>query len=225
MKIDFEEWVSKPVPPMPVLQVAQENRCGQETTDRVLQFLQEQRPDLIRHFLMYGGEAVTEYRGGFRPVVEFLRNVSPSEFNVPASRIEMLDLVFELHRRIQKFLGNPVPDIRGKPLAASPQWGVAPLISLPVSNLSPEVAKAKLPPGHFMDQETVDATLEAMYRRSPNIFYELAESLRRNVMADEALKDFFDLAKEIRPDLNWSRLRVHALRRLAVMCELDVSPH
>ena len=214
--------------PLPSLKVIRETYCNQEMTDALLDFLQEKRPDLIKR-LIETEQAIPE---NFVEVLEksadFLKaEASTSALAIPATYIGIVDLLFELSRRFESVYGwrrdrePPHFKVRGKPLAES---ATHPLPGLP------DLAISKSSHRHGLTQERVDKTLRALYEQHPELWFDLAEEIRRNLPLVRTERAFVPLLQGLsKDDPRLATMRpLYAFineirRRTRLMCDLSFS--
>lgn len=216
----MEAQKSPDLPPLPELPVIRDTYCSQEMTDVLVRHLQEERPDLIaelvrqeRRGLPDGHDDLHGKRYG--DVIEYLRAQAGDSFHVPPTRIGMLDLLYELSRRIRKALNLQEIPVFGKPLAPGPEGPFPPLVQQPV-----RVVKN---PEHQLPQELVDRVVHAAYEQAPNIFYDFAEQMRRLMRSYEISQAFYGLIKKSLPggqEDPWNITLGSAHSRLHEMCEM-----
>src|SRR5690606_9746659 len=95
-------------PPLIDLPVYQEIYCNQEMTDTILKFLWDKKPESISELaeLEYGfiaGGHDGMYQRACGRISTFLReSEAAQEIVLPATRLGMLDLHYEMSRRIRK---------------------------------------------------------------------------------------------------------------------------
>ncbi|GLS99244.1 hypothetical protein GCM10007897_06230 [Sphingobium jiangsuense] len=162
---------TKSVPPLLELPVYQEKYCSQAVTDNALSYLWANRPDLV------AAQAEVESRNfdnvyimELAAIVEFFRDEASKHIEIPTTRLGMLDLLFEMSRRLRLALGIPAWEVRGRPLAESENGPMPDLPSYPI-----ETGKGEM----GLTQEMADRIIEAAYRAAPHLFFERVECLRR----------------------------------------------
>jgi len=117
--------------------------CDQETTNRVIAYLAAQTPDLIAQLTEEEKQPFPESRGArFREICysigAHIREAESRDVELPETRLALVDLLYELSRRIRKAQGlNEIPML-GKALAPSPQ---GPFPQLPVGSAQKLVDK------------------------------------------------------------------------------------
>ncbi len=161
------------VPEYVSLAVLREDYCDQETVDAALQLLWKEKPA----FLQVQGHL--EYKGIDQPylmelaqIVDFFKQEAKDKVSIPQTRLGMLDLIFELSRRLRKSLGLEDRKIMGKPLAESIE---SPMPSLPVLPIKTLEGRND----YFgVTQEVVDDIIASVEKQYPYILFELVEVLR-----------------------------------------------
>ena len=167
------DFPSGSLPELPKIPVLRSAYCSQELTDKVLQYLWDNAPDLVREqakreHLNYD----QEYGMQLGHIVTFIQKVASKDVEIPKTRLGMLDLLFEMSRRFRKLRNLPDAPVRGIPLAEGPD---APMPALPTPPISFETQK-------FLSQETADNIIKQVYSEHPAWFYELTENMRRGGM-------------------------------------------
>jgi len=207
-----------PEPPLPELEVLQTTYCGQAMTDLIIRFIHENKPNLVLDLLeTYYAGSIIDYRNLFSDVVDYLRGDAFNALNVSPPRLAMIDVLFEIHRRVAKAAnvpGWPMPAIRGNPIAAG--------LGKPLQKLAvpPVTSRRKF---YAVDQKTTNEVLEYVYKTRPELWYETAECERRDIPAIEQFREFFDCVKAM--DGSISGVLIHTLssemhRRVLVMAGL-----
>lgn len=154
--------------------VIREKYCNQKMTDTALEYLWLKRPDRVR---IQGALEPKNYDSVYvmelAVIVDFFRNEASTEIDIPQTRLGMLDLLFELSRRLRLALNIPEWELKGKPLAESPD---DPMPALPVMPI--EVVKGR--DDYFgLSQKIADRVIEGAYKKAPHLFFERVECLRR----------------------------------------------
>lgn len=220
-----------PLPPLVELPVYRGIYCSQEMTDAALRHLWEEKSELVRELAAQEmrpdprrthGDAV--YNKAIDRVISYLRQEESKKTELPLSRIGMLDVVYELSRRLRKGLGLPDLEILGIPLVKKPDSAYPVLLKLPIWTLNNGKPRSTL------TQEMIDTTLQAAYERRPDLFYEISEQSRRSMRSYEIRDEFEALLKEITPaevkkDVGFvGILHSEAKHRLFEMCKMSISP-
>jgi hypothetical protein len=209
--------VEKSAMSLPELEVAQEKYCSQEMVDRILRFLQDKQPDYIRTLLNEAKiNPLSDYRNELLKLPRYLEN---SGIEVPNARLGMIDLTFEVHRRVMKAIGGWMPEIRGNPIGESPTALSQPMVKLPVGGLK---AKSKTPADQFVSQELADDVVDAMFKRRPDLLYEFAEEIRRDITIEATYKEFVKFMQDIVQEIptsggQWPKLAHETYRRISVV--------
>lgn len=162
------------LPKLVELPVYRDAYCSQEVTDQALSYLWSNRPDLVcAQAVLERGNFDNVYVLELASIVEFFRNEASKHIEIPNTRLGMLDLLFEMSRRLRLVLDIPAWDVRGKSLAESENGPMPDLPSLPIETL-------KGRDDYFgLTQEIADRIITDVYRAAPDLFFEKAECLRR----------------------------------------------
>lgn len=176
------------------LPVYRETYCDQKTTDAVLGALWEQRPDLIAPMVAVEAEPDVktarhyDYRRVAGKIIEYVRKAPEFSAMAPPSRLGMLDLIYELTRRIRYSLKLPPLPIEGRDFAPSDQG--------PFPNIDSYIIDTNSYTNSYytkIGKDKISFVLAEVYRISPGAFYELAEQYRRNITSYEITYNFTDL--------------------------------
>lgn len=175
------------LPPLIDLPVYRDTYLSQERTDELCRLLWEQRPDLIRA-LVAEEEVVPKDRTMFARVTSRITNYFRDEER--AGRIDaisltgMVDLIYEIDRRVRKSLGLPAIPVRWKPVAPGPDGPFPPW---------PDKAIYRTPTGNTgkgLTQEKADRLTpliyDALITERPEALFAQAENERRHLRTCEA---------------------------------------
>lgn len=214
------------LPPLPELQVIRETWCSQAATDAVLSYLWRHAPHLVQRQLKLEHLNYDQtYLMELSHIIDFFTKVAAKEVDVPTTHLGMLDLLFELSRRLRVAASLPEWHIRGKPLSDGPQD------QMPKMPVMPIHSAAESSP-FFITQNQTDRIIEDAYKLRPDLFYDLAEALRRGGIGHHGifneLKLVFQKASLSGDNLTPSkaaRIGAEAARRLRVLCEIDTNPN
>lgn len=206
--------------PLPKLSVIRGAYCSQEMTDRLIKYLQDNRPDLVEELAQQEKRLLPDGRDDlhgkkYGDVIAYLRERVDSSVQVPPTHIGMLDLLYELSRRIRSALNLQEVPILGRPLASSPEGPFPPL-----TQKSVEIVKNK---EHQLSQSLVDNAIQSAYERAPEIFYDFSEQMRRMMRSYEISQSFQRLIKDSLPEGQtdpWNITMGSAYGRLYEMCEM-----
>ena len=202
---------------LPELEVRRGIYCSQQVTDRAIDFLQANNPELIQELLVEeGAQRAWPY---FNVAYEVIDYLTEAGVEVPTTSLGKMDLISELSRRLRKAYGFAEVEPRGKPLAAGPDHPLPPLINL-------EIDEASIRRGG-LTQAITDTLLQMAYDKRPDLWYAVAEEYRFLVLP-YAIEEFRALLKQIAeaesiPTANhWtmSELTSEAARRIYAMCEI-----
>jgi hypothetical protein len=176
-----------PLPLLPDLKVIRDTYCSQAMTDKLIRFLQERRPDLL--FRLLDEERMLRsvtFDKAARKVVTYLKDEARKDIDIPESFLGILDLMFELSRRLRQAANLPEITILGGPLSAGPDGPFPPLPTVKINESS----------GHGLSQDLADRLLQASYTHQPRVWFEMAEEIRRTMHLAEARATFDDFLKE-----------------------------
>lgn len=217
---DFKE-----LPPMPELPVIRDTYCSQDMADKAISYLWEKKSDLLlkmmnaekREFIQYDyTRYIPDYLG---QVIRFLRKEASQDIALPETDLGMMDLSFELSRRLRKARGLPEYKIPGRPLAAGPEGPFPPeLPHLPILD--------KVPLN--LNQEQIDSIIDRAYKQRPDLFWELVEYMRRGLIhGGSAHNELTFLFKDFLPDSVESsdlnslyKITGEAYKRLGKLCDI-----
>lgn len=214
----MEAQKSPDLPPLPELPVIRDTYCSQEMTDALVRHLQEERPDLIAELVRVEtkGLIIDVHAKACESIIGYLREKS-DKVHVPPTRLGMLDFLYELCRRIRKAYDLPERPLLGKPLAPGPEGPFPPMINKPVW-----VSKSGKP---SVDQGLADEIIKSAYQKRPDIFYEYAEQMIRQIRGYEINQALGDFIKDLLPDehkIFWPEIKSEAHSRLNNMCEITI---
>lgn len=208
------------------LPVVRDTYCSQKMTDDIIDYI-------IPNVGSYWLEKIVDNEGkvgddfhynAYSGVIEFVINDISKYLPIPSTDVGLVDLSYELRRRIRKALDLPEVPILGKPFAPSPE-GPYP----------PELAKVKIFHEYEswgLTQEFADSVLDSLYQLRPDLFYTLGESLRRsdylhtirleiNKYIENIAHDQFGTDKKTREgNTKISTTSWEINRRVGVMCEI-----
>lgn len=188
-----------PIPLLPDLKVIRDSYCNQTITDKVIRSLQKKRPDLIAdiafeinkpsNYRVGGRLANPLYQRRAQAICDYLKDESSKEIESPATNLGLIDLIFELSRRIAKVYDLPDLDFFGTSIAEGPDHPLLPLA----------------PPSNHPDSEGVtselrDRIVALIYERAPRLFYELAEERIRQLRLKCVLKDLHKALENLAPE-------------------------
>lgn len=162
------------LPPLIELPVLRSTYFGQEETDKALRYLWEKKPELVRKQAEQEPSNFDQaYIMQLAHIVDFLRNEASNEIDIPKTNLGMLDLLFELSRRLRRALDIKPWELRGCPLMDTP------------NDLAPDLPSLQIKTSnggenyHGVTQEMVDRIISGAYKDAPELFYQTAECLRR----------------------------------------------
>lgn len=184
---------TKNLPPLIDLPVYRDTYLSQERTDELCHYVWENYPDYIRD-LVNVAERVPIYRTKFAKINDNLscrlRDDEKAGKIRQISLIGMVDLIFEIDRRIRKALDLPEIEVLWKPIAPGPEGPFPPLIDLPLDS-----PLSKIP------QEKADGLIWELYatliRENPEAIFAQVEMTRRHLWSGEPSWIIFGTAKKI----------------------------
>lgn len=164
------------LPELMDLPVYRDTYCDQKTTDKALRHLCSARPDLVQELAEQEMRSFPDGRDELYgkkcgSIIHYFRQDAPQNELLDISRLGMLDLLYELSRRLRRALGLPEIPVLGEPLADAPDGVFPPLLSKKVW-VSKE---GKMP----VSQEFTDRVLGEFYERYPAVVFEMSEQQRR----------------------------------------------
>lgn len=126
-----------PLPPLVELPVYRGIYCSQEMTDKILRHLWEKKPELVRGLVSEEMRPLPDghddmHGKACERIIVYLREKASEDIDIPPSRLGMLDLLYELSRRLRKGLGLAEVPVFGKPLASGPEGPFPVLIEQPI---------------------------------------------------------------------------------------------
>ena len=194
------------LPPLPQLPVIRAENCDQEMTDKALAFLWEKAPALVSQQLALEPSNFDQaYLTQLKRIIDVLQKNSPEFVELPKARIGMLDLLFELSRRLRVAAGLPEWEIKGKPLYDP---ATRPMLKLPRTIAEEKPAKSIF----YVPQDVIDRIINSATMKEPELFYDYAESLRRGgIYGPQIFEDMKVLIKKIalpEEEINPTRLGV-----------------
>lgn len=212
----------KQLPPLPSLPVLRGVYCSQEVTDNVLQYLWNKVPEFVLVLLRREHSDFDQtYLMDLARIVDFLRKEACKDISVPESHLGMVDLLFELSRRLRKIRGISEYRIKGHPLIKSPDEPWPELPWLPIE---------LLPNGRIrygVTQEIADRVIADAYKKRPDLFFEFAEILRRgSVWGSDVFSELKHVFREsIQADEHLDNTSLSTIggevnRRLRKICEI-----
>jgi len=210
------------LPPLVDLPVVRSTYCNQDLTNTLLLQIWSQKPEWIQELSklesepnIYEVRTFSDYENIIDDLTDFLRQSCLEGKHL--TRLGLLDLIYELTRRLRKTLKLPQLPILGNPLAPSADGPFPPLEDVPVW------------PSNKMTQEIADRILHKAYIQSPEVFFEQAEQMRRSLKTYEIKGEVWQLLRKI-VDIEDSRflgilpeLSGEVGHRLFVMCKMKIN--
>jgi hypothetical protein len=177
----------QPLQPLPELSVVRDTYCSQATVDKIAHYFQAQRQDLLIQVLEEERlQRIAAHYEAYGKIVNYLKNDASNEIEVPQTDLGMIDLIYELSRRIRVAYELPDIMVTGKPLAPSPDGPFPPLVDLEMDFINEKRGAT---------QRMVDTVLNILYQRRPNLWFIAGEAARRDVGLYN--RELSDLVSEI----------------------------
>jgi len=180
------------LPPPPALPVIRESNCSQEMTDKAIAYLWEKAPALVSQQLALEPLNFDHtYLTQLKRIIDFLKKNGPEFGELPKTRTGMLDLLFELSRRLRVVGGIPEWEIKGKPLYDP---ATRPILKLPRTIAEEKPANSIF----YVPQDVIDRIINSACMKEPELFYDYAESLRRGgIYGPQIFEEMKALIKKI----------------------------
>ncbi|MBU0801346.1 MAG: hypothetical protein KKA05_10135 [Alphaproteobacteria bacterium] len=148
----------------------------------------------------------------------YLRNEEKEGRIPPISILGMIDLIFEIDRRVRKGLGLFDIPVVGIPLAACSLGPYPPLIEKPLHGLD------KGAPREGITQEQADQFTKAIYEKNGELMYAICE-LKRRLLRGGGVMDL--LEQVVRSEIAASndkilpvKVKGELMGRLSIMCQM-----
>ena len=120
---------------LPVLPMLRQTYCPQNIVDYAIRYIQEHNPPLLVEFAEAerGRGDYTNYGDACYGIAEFLSHASEHDpIPLPHTNLGMLDIVYELSRRVRQAYGlSPIRPL-GRPLSEGPYQSFPPLIEMKI---------------------------------------------------------------------------------------------
>ncbi len=208
--------------------------CSKEIVDAAVRWLHGNRPDLLKKLL--DEETVIRniiYYKVMGGIMHALRVEAKGQIEIPQNELGMIDLLYEISRRLRNAyeLSNIPP--RGKPLAPSPNGPFPPMLAVKISQRNEERGAT---------QDIVDTVLADFYDQRPDLWFAASEAAQRNLgfgvvqremwslLRKSILKRGFaeDVEHKVRQKGDLASLlsacRVEFMSRIHKMCEIPYPP-
>jgi hypothetical protein len=175
------------LPPLIDLPVYRGTYMSQQRTDELCRLLWQQRPDLIRA-LVEREEVVPQDRTMFARVTsritEYFREEEKAGRIEAISLTSMVDLIYEIDRRVRQSLGLPAIPVRWKPIAPGPDgpfppWPDKPIYSSPEGNTFQGLTQEKA-------DRLTPQIYAALIKECPEAIFAQVENERRHLRSCEA---------------------------------------
>lgn len=208
------------LPTLIELPVYRDTYLSQERTDELCRLLWSERPDLIVALVSVekiGAQDRTKFAKTNTLVSEFLRDEEKAGRVEPISLTGMVDLLYEINRRVRKILGlNDIP-VYGKPIAPGPEGPFPLLIHKPILNINGK-------PHEGMTQEIADRLAQKIYdimvREHPEALYAYIEMWRRCLRSGEPSWEISNVARNVTKNerVLWVYIAKDFESRITEMC-------
>ena len=210
------------LPPLLRLEVERIEFCDQATTDQLLKYLWDNKPQLVLPLVeieSYIDPMTLRHSSSRKPlekIIEFLRTATDLPTTPPPSRLGMLDLLSELCRRIRVALNVPPASLGCPPLAETIKGPFKPLPAVEF-----------WAPNKFTETEidAINRVIDLAYKSHPEAFYEYAEQRNRALYSYEIEGHFIGVLNDARlaidSELKWLDVVLNAKHRVHVHLPSD----
>ena len=155
------------------LDVIRNMYCSQEQVDGICDYLWTYKSDIVKEMLEYEKieDVLFAHSGNYKDVcdnlVDYLREEVPKAINIPDTNIGMLDLLYEISRRIRKSINlEDIAPIGGSLSIRRSDRNFYPnLLDIQIDNPSSK-------------QEVINKIIEEAFNNNHNLFYDYAEQTR-----------------------------------------------
>lgn len=163
------------IKPLPRLPIEQDLYVSQEQVDQLIDYMIETQPVYMRQVV---DDDVGEKRGGFHymaycDVIYNAKKAAGDTQPFPETDLGLIDLAYELSRRIRKAYGAPEYLTVGQPLAPTPE---GPYPDFPEI----DVERAKQQEELDISDDEVIKTVKHFYRENGFTAYVVGESMRKD---------------------------------------------
>lgn len=167
--------MSNKLKPLPNLPVLREDFCSQEMVDEITKYLEkEQMDNLLRLWAEEDTIRISVYYTRLdEAIVGPVQDEASKLIDVPTTLIGMVDLCYEISRRLRKAYN--LPDV--SPIGNS----ITPSIEAPYPEL-PNLQILESTVGRGLKQKQIDTILQESYLENPHDWYALAEAIRHNML-------------------------------------------
>lgn len=207
---------------LPDIPVYQDIYCSQELTDRLCRYMCENRPEFVQELIEQEKLPFPDNRDGLHGKycnhIEFYLRDEAKEGRVPElSMLGMIDLIYEIDRRVRNSLGLFDIPVVGASLAPTPDGPFPKLIDKPIWR------NAQGKPSLGMTQELVDELAVLAYENNHEISYVFCERKRRLLRGGYEEGLLSDSMRKIMPaehEAKYVRFLGELLGRLSLMCNI-----
>lgn len=159
--------------PLPVLNVVRNIYCSQETTDMIVDHLERNAKDLLYRCMVDEVPVLDIRNEAYSCLIAYVLDQVSKDIQVSFSDMAMVDLAYEVSRRIRKAYDLPEVAVIGEALAPSIAGPYPNLINLEISDRTH---------GLGLTQDAVNEILEILYVKHSDIWFSICESKRRNLI-------------------------------------------
>ncbi len=201
------------------LPVYQETYCDQRLTDHLCRYVWQNKPEFVRSLAEQEMLPFPDNRdamlGRACERIEYYLKDEAKEGRAPElSMLGMIDLIYEIDRRVRKGLGLFNIPVVGTALAASPEGPFPELIKSDV------LYSAKIPPK--AKQNCIDEYIFDFYKKNTPLCYAYCEASRRLLRGGDVSQKLGSLTQKNVDEkkVNSSEVLLELRRRLHEMCNL-----
>lgn len=211
--------------PLPRLKVVRETYCSQKIVDDACDYLQEYHADKL--LLVLEEERTIRISAFYialdKHVVKYIKEEMPKLFPIPDNLIGLVDLTYEISRRLRSAYELPIVFPKGIPLKKTSNGKIQSLPSLAISDSAVRAG---------LTQKIVDAVLNESCQALPEVWFAFAEAVRTNIfiypVLDPFLKNFEQLLLKFptheadkRRAFGLGQLKNEATYRIMKACEIS----
>ena len=196
---------------LPKLDVEREGYCSKKMTDEVISYLERNAREKLLDCL---GDEDRDPRDvhhkSYSSIIEFVSKEASKEIDVPKNHIGMVDLAFEITKRLRFANNYKAPVVIGQPIAPAISGPYLEMVSLPIGSRTADIEK-------------IDRVLDAFYLRQKELCFALSEGLRKNHRLYTLDTDVISEVKRFSSD---ETLLIHLypelVARLGFICKIPV---
>lgn len=179
-KVGMNKTIQQPAPfPQLIdLPVYRDTYCDQGTTDKILRYLWDTRPDLVKKFVENETISVptsrdADYNHACHAIIRFALEGAKQGRWPELSWTGCVDLIYEMSRRVRKVFNLPQVPVFGEAIGPGPEGPFKPLPKRDIYGKN----TGKADPN--MTQEIADKLCEEFYQQEPQLSFACAEQQRR----------------------------------------------